>query len=209
LQVWDVIPLDEFKTGKSAKTYEHRFADISAAVDSFKPKGADATADKLANKYGKFWIIPTKVVNNLTEAVTHFEELLASGEEGTILKNYCGLWEDTRSKHLVKFKSEKDADLIITGFNPGKGQFEGMVGSVVCESSDGLVQVNISGFDVKTRQYITDNQASLLGTIMTVMYNERIKSSEKGRENVDSLFLPRFTEFRLDKTVANSSKEIT
>jgi ATP-dependent DNA ligase len=154
----------------------------------------------------KFWEIPFKEVNNLEEAVAHFNEMLAAGEEGTILKNGHALWEDTRSKHLVKFKAEKDCDLEIIGWNPGTGKFVGMVGSLQMASSDRLVETNISGFSDELRQWITDNIKDLVGTIAAVTYNERIKSQT--RTGVDSLFLPRFAEFRTDKTVANSSKEI-
>ena len=193
-QIWDAIPLHEFKTGKSTETYKQRFDRLIEAVngdvENWKP----------------YWVIPFKIVNSLEEAVSHFEQLLSEGHEGTILKNYCALWEDSRSKHLVKFKAEKDADLEITGWNPGTGKFEGMVGSLIGTSSDGLVEASVSGFPDDLRKWITENIDSLLGTIMTVMYNERIKS--KARVGVDSLFLPRFTEFRSDKTVANSSKEI-
>ncbi len=170
------------------------------------PHDVDALAAKLKGIKATFWMIPTRVVNSVQEAVAHFEELLADGEEGTILKNYCGLWEDTRSKHLVKFKAEKDADMEIIGFNPGEGKFVGMVGSIQMASSDRLVECNISGFPDDLRKQITETQDELLGTIATVLYNERIKS--KARTGVDSLFLCRFAEFRSDKTVANSSAEI-
>lgn len=205
-KVWDVIPADQFKKGVSEKGYKDRFLDISNALVSASGTSEDHLANKLKGNSFKFWIIESKVVNNLEEAQEHFAEMLSRGEEGTILKNFSGLWEDSRSKHLVKLKAEKECDLVITGFNPGAGKFEGMVGSLICESSDGGVEVSISGFDDKTRQEITDNITSLIGTIVTVMYNERIKS--KSRVGVDSLFLPRFTEFRTDKTVADSSQEI-
>ena len=193
-QIWDAIPLAEFKEGKSVDSYKHRFERLIQAVDA-RPQ-----ADK------SYWVIPYKTVGSLEEAVAHFEQLLAEGHEGTILKNYCALWEDSRSKHLVKMKAEKDADMEIIGFNPGEGKFLGMVGSMQMASSDRLVECNISGFPDDLRLEITKNQAGLLGTIATVIYNERIKS--KSRTGVDSLFLCRFAEFRTDKTVANSSKEI-
>ena len=193
-QIWDAIPLAEFREGESTETYKERFERLIQAIDgdfeNWKP----------------YWVIPYKIVGSLDEAVAHFIQLLAEGHEGTILKNYCALWEDSRSKHLVKMKAEKDADLEIIGFNPGEGKFLGQVGSIICASSDRLVEVSISGFSDELRLWITANQNSLLGTILTVMYNERIKS--KSRTGVDSLFLPRFVEFRSDKTVANSSKEI-
>jgi DNA ligase-1 len=146
------------------------------------------------------------VVNSLEEAVWHFELLLSEGHEGTILKNYCALWEDSRSKHLVKMKAERDCDLEIIGYNPGEGKFVGQVGSLICASSDRLVEVSISGFSDPLRLEITKDINNLMGSIVTIIYNERIKS--KARTGVDSLFLPRFAEFRTDKKVANSSKEI-
>lgn len=193
-QIWDAIPLAEFKEGKSVDSYKERFERLIQAIDgdfeNWKP----------------YWVIPYKTVSSLEEAVAHFEQLLAEGHEGTILKNYCALWEDSRSKHLVKMKAEKDADMEIIGFNPGEGKFLGQVGSIQMASSDRLVECNISGFPDDLRLEITKNQAGLLGTIATVIYNERIKS--KSRTGVDSLFLCRFAEFRSDKTIANSSKEI-
>ena len=83
-----------------------------------------------------------------------------------------------------------------------------MIGSLICATSDRLVEVSISGFSDELRQWITDNIDSLIGKIVTVLYNERISSKDKNRAGVDSLFLPRFVEFRNDKSVANSSKEI-
>jgi hypothetical protein len=196
-QVWDAIPLHEFKAGKSVDVYKARFERLIEAVKASTMDG---------QTWQPFWVIPYKIVNNIDEGVAHFELLLGQGHEGTILKNYCALWEDSRSKHLVKMKAEKDADMEIISFNPGEGKFVGMVGSIQMASSDRLVECNISGFPDDLRKEITETQDQLLGTIATVIYNERIKS--KARIGVDSLFLCRFAEFRSDKTVANSSKEI-
>lgn len=207
-QIWDVIPADEFKAGISKLNYEQRFRSLEAAVRVLIPSGQDKLLDMLKGKVPTFWMIPTKVVNSLDEAVAHFEELLAAGNEGTILKNYCGLWEDTRSKHLVKFKAERDADLEVIGWNPGEGKFVGMVGSLICASSDRLVECSISGFSDDLRAEITRDIDSWMNGIVAILYNERISSKEKGRTGIDSLFLPRFAERRYDKSVANSSKEI-
>lgn len=209
-QIWDAFPLEEFFAGRSKQNYFDRFERLVKAMHHIRASanGTDFTAHVLAHGPFRLRPIPFERVNNLPEAIAHFELLLSQGNEGTILKNYSAPWEDTRSKHLVKMKAEKDCDLEIIGWNPGTGQFEGMVGSLVCASSDRLVEVAISGFDVATRKWITDNIDSLTGKIVTVLYNERIKSKEKGRENIDSLFLPRYVEFRNDKNVANSSKEI-
>lgn len=204
-QVWDAFPLSEFFARKSAETYDKRFLKLVAGMQQITTS-SDYTAHKLTHGALKFRLIPYKIVNNLDEAVAHFNELLAAGEEGTILKNFCGMWEDTRSKHLVKFKAEKDADLEVIGWNPGEGKFLGMVGSLICASSDRLVETAISGFSDDLRAEITRDIDSWMSSIVAVLYNERISS--RTRTGVDSLFLPRFQERRYDKSVANSSKEI-
>lgn len=204
-QIWDVIPLAEFKARKSKQQYKARFDQLTEAVTKAMPVGADATVSKLRGLTAKYWMIPSRIVNSLAEAEAHFQEMLIDGEEGTIIKNFAGLWEDSRSKHLVKMKAERDADLEIIGWNPGEGKFVGQVGSLICASSDRKVIVSISGFSDALRLQITRDIDQLIGTIVTVIYNERITS----QQNVaDSLFLPRFAEFRTDKTVANSSAEI-
>lgn len=204
-QIWDAFPLVEFEARKSKETYDKRFQKLMDAIYAIR---ADINYTAHVLKYGalRFRPILFKVVNSLPEAVAHFEELLASGEEGTILKNFCGIWEDTRSKHLVKFKAEKDCDLEVVGWNPGEGKFEGMVGSLIMGSSDRLVEVAISGFSDDLRAEITRDINSWIGSICTVLYNEKISS--KARINVYSLFLPRFVERRYDKSIANSLKEI-
>jgi hypothetical protein len=207
-QLWDIIPADEFKAGKSSLTYRDRYITLSRIIEKLQPKGADALAAKLKGLTLKYWAIPCRVVVNLDEAQAHFEEMLSEGEEGTILKNFVGLWEDNRSKHLVKFKAEKDADMEVIGWNPGTGKFEGKVGSLIVASSDRKVVTSISGFPDDLRDEITRDIESWIGSIVAVLYNERIKSQGKGREDVDSLFLPRFLERRFDKSVANSSEDI-
>lgn len=206
-QVWDAFPLDEFFSLKSKKYYNQRFEELIEKMSQVAGT-PDVTARTLRGDSFRIKVIPHKIVNSLEEAVAHFELLLGQGFEGTILKNYQAHWEDSRSKHLVKMKAEKDCDLEIIGWNPGTGKFEGMVGSLQMASSDRLVEVNISGFPDDLRKWITDNIDALIGKIATVLYNERITSKDKNRANVDSLFLPRFVEFRNDKTVANFSKEI-
>jgi len=204
-QIWDAIPLDEFQKGISSERYDVRFERLLAAIEATAPKGQDALVAKLRNQTSMYWAIPYKIVHNLEEAQEHFQEMLSAGEEGTILKNMSALWADTRSKHLVKFKAEKDCDLEVIGWNPGEGKFVGQVGSLICASSDRKVVTSISGFPDDLRKEITADIDEWVGGIVAVLYNERITSQQR---DADSLFLPRFAERRYDKKVANSSSEI-
>ena len=193
-QIWDAFPLVEFNQGQSKCAYRERF---------------QALTEKMAVFQGsKMLLIPSREVNSWEDAELHFQEMLSNGEEGVIVKDFSGIWSHTRSEHLVKMKAELDTDLEVVGYNPGTGQFEGMVGSLICSSSDGKVVVSISGFTIELRTWITENINAVIGKIVTVMYNERIASKSADRADIDSLFLPRFKQLRDDKLVADSSDVI-
>jgi len=78
----------------------------------------------------------------------------------------------------------------------------GRLGALVCESSDGVIRVNVgSGYSDEQRDEYTKK---VIGKIVTVKYNARIKD----KSGVESLFLPVFIELREDKDKAESSKSI-
>jgi DNA ligase-1 len=128
----------------------------------------------------------------------HFKAVRSEGQEGVVVKNYRTIWKDGTSKDQLKVKVVAEADLYITGWNPGEGKNQGLVGSVIARSSDDKVEVAISGFTDEMRRKITAMIDQLIETsqIITVKFNDLIAD-----ENTDmlSLFLPRFVELRKDK----------
>lgn len=148
-------------------------------------------------------LVDTRIIYNVEEAVAHLEEMVSLGLEGTVLKDGDGIWEDKTSKNCIKLKIVADGiDLEIIGYTEGKNKNKELFGSVMCQSSDGLLRVNISGFTDDKRLYIHNNRERLIGTIMTVKANS-ITVPTKNNEYY-SLFLPRFEELREgDKDVAD------
>lgn len=139
------------------------------------------------------------------DGISHFyKEIVSEGGEGLVIKNLNAPWENKTSKMQLKMKQEVDVDLKIVGYRAGKGKFEGMVGSVICESADGLLQVDCSGMNDAMRAYITDNQEQLKNTIICVKANSVMENDDKKH----SLFLPRFVELREDKSEADSFERI-
>lgn len=190
IRVWDVISQKAFRAEKDDTPYSERFETVKKAV-------AKAKAPKVE-------LIETIEVADLAEAEAHFAEMLKRGEEGTLLKSKDHAWEDKRSYGLLKMKAIKDADLEVVDWQEGTGKYAGMLGALVCQSSDGKIEVSIgSGFSDEQRKNFT--REATVGRIVEIIYNERI--SDKSRET-DSLFLPRFIELREDKDTANSSAEI-
>jgi ATP-dependent DNA ligase len=189
--VWDVIPYVLFETGHCATPYSKRFSSLELLVN----------AQPSQNK--KIWLVTSNIVQNLDEARVLFEGYLSEGLEGIILKDGSGDWEDRRAKHQIKFKGELECDLKIVGVEEGNGKYAGMLGNLICESSDGVVKVSVgSGLTDANRKDLMGQ--NLLDKIVAIKYNSRIKN----KLGDESLFLPIFIEIRDDKDVADSSKDI-
>jgi DNA ligase-1 len=186
--MWDKIPLENaVPGGKYEVPYKERYKEIQKIKGQF------------------FLPIPTKKVFSLKEAFEHYTQMTSIGCEGTVIKDPRAIWEDGTSKDQVKMKIEAEVDLIVRGFNPGNGKNEKWFGSLICESSDGLVRTNVSGFSDSDRERITKEMDDWIDKkIITVRANS-LMPNENGQRR---LFLPRFVEERLDKTEADSLEKI-
>jgi hypothetical protein len=184
--VWDVIPYVMFETGHCGAPYSTRFGTLQSM-----------------DLPEKIHLVEHTVVCDYDAAQSIFEEYLAAGQEGIILKDLAGVWEDKRSKTQIKFKGELECDLKIVGVEGGSGKYEGMVGAILCESADGVIKVRVgSGFSDEQRKELVN--VKLIDKIAAVKYNTRIKN----KAGEESLFLPIILEIRDDKEVADSSKDI-
>jgi hypothetical protein len=145
-------------------------------------------------------VAATTSVNTLAMAQELYQQKLAEGEEGIILKDPEGHWEDKRVKHQVKMKAELEADLLVTGFTPGTGKYEGKIGSLMVESADGQVKTSV-GTGLSDEQRGWDFKTEFMGRIVAVKYNALISDKKTGDK---SMFLPVFIEVREDKTIADT-----
>jgi len=183
--VWDMIPLSDFQRGFSNVIYASRFQLLSSM-------GLPA----------KVRLVESTEVNSLEEAQVIFEDYLAKGQEGIILKDPQGFWENKRAKHQIKFKGELECDLKIVGIEEGSGKYAGMLGAILLESADGVLKVRAgSGFNDDQRQTLGEE---IIGKIAAIKYNMR-SVDKQGKQ---SLFLPIVLEIREDKTEADHSKNI-
>jgi len=188
--VWDLIPYVQFVDGYCGTPYSKRYSTLEAIVSKQKPEGK------------RIWNVTSTIVQTLEEAQEIFQGYLAEGYEGIILKDGNGVWEDKRAKHQIKFKGELECDLKIVAIEEGTGKYAGMLGAIVCESSDGKIKVNVgSGFNDAHRKNLGKE---ILDKIVAIKYNSRIKN----KLGDESLFLPIFVEIRDDKDIADSSKDI-
>jgi ATP-dependent DNA ligase len=191
--VWDMITVDEYNAASSKTPYNTRLKNLENVLF-----GNEHTLSMVS-------IIENREVNTFEEAMEHFKEMLGRNEEGTILKAQTGEWKDGKPVWQIKLKLELTLDLVITGFNYGtKGtKNEHVVSSLNAETSCGLLKTRPQGLKEDLMKEITENQESLLGTIIEV------KCSGLSFDNTGaySLLYPSFKHFRDDKGTANSLEE--
>jgi DNA ligase-1 len=182
---WDIVDFT------SKIPYKNRFEELTKRF-------TDSIQVQLKTR---FRLVKSQIVNSEEEAVQFYDQERALKEEGAILKNILSMWVPKRTKDLGKMKAEEEGDLRVVGYKLGKvgSKYEGLLGSLECESSDGLVKVNVSGMDEDIR-FSKKNLDDWINCIIAVRYNEIIKDKKTGTY---SLFLPRFIEERFDKKVAN------
>lgn len=199
IQLWDRVPASEFYKKQSTEQYTERFNHLLEAAKRASST-PDATVHVLANGETKYNIVDYRYVDNLEQAQQYYQEALANGEEGIMLKTVTHLWQDKRSNELVKFKCEKLCELRVTDWLEGTGKYEGFLGKLSCVSECGELEVNVgSGFSDHFRQ--TVKPEDIVGKIITVKFNEVIESEDKPGKY--SLFLGRCIEVREDKDIAD------
>jgi len=174
--VWDIIPLTSFRAGKCSTGYRERHLMLHPM------------------RMGRITVAPISIVNSMEEAQTLYLQKLAEGEEGLVLKDPKGPWEDKRVKHQVKMKAELEADLLVTGIIPGAGKYEGQIGSLQVASASGVVTAAVgTGLSDGDR---AKDPSEYLGKIVAIKYNALITDK---KTEAKSMFLPVFIEVREDK----------
>lgn len=190
--VWDRLTVDEYFNKASKLKYAERLAYLERLIENANPSSVK--------------MIESTIVHNYAQAMTHFQEVLAAGEEGTILKAWDGEWKDGKPTWQIKMKLEMDVDLRITGFNyGGKGtKNEFLISSFNAESSDGLVKTKPQGLKEDMMKYVTENQDKLLGSILQCK-SCGLSSDSNGNY---SMLHPAFVMLRDDKDTCDSLESI-
>lgn len=194
LQVWDQISMPSVQHGRDDAPYHVR---LVALISQTRGKSA-------VN------MVETKVVKSFTEAKAHFKAALSAGLEGTVAKQRDAVWKDGTSKDQVKFKIHAVVDLVVTDIVPGRADTknEGRPGSLSCETSDGLLQVDVTVKNEAMRDDVESHAHLWRGGIIKVVFNSIMLADEEDEPH--SLFLPRMEEacVRADKFEADSFAQV-
>jgi DNA ligase-1 len=187
LMLFDMIPLVEFKAGKSIQGQRRR----SNLLRSFK---------NLFDQMGHIDVIPQKEFNLdvFTDEVAfkdYNKEMVEAGFEGIMIKDPEAKYETKRSTSWLKQKPFIEVSLTIREVEEGTGRNIGRLGALVCEGVDDgkAISVNVgSGFTDSHRSSFWDERDSLHGQVVEV----RADAITQNQDGTYSLRFPRFIRFR-------------
>lgn len=181
--IYDVIPLDEFKEGKSNFTYEVRRDELRLIQDEINLHGLKTLKVLPVHFY-------TKDMERIQEKAT---EIVDAGGEGLMLNAINGYYVTKRTNQLLKVKKFHTVDLRCTGvLEEVRG---GSLGAIEVDYKGYTVKVG-SGFSHEERKHFWEHPDVILGGIVEVGYFEETKNS---KDDSLSLRFPTFKQLRLDK----------
>ena len=188
LNLFDVIPLENFEQGVWDKTQSDRSDMIYYWHKAHK--------DMLPNVA----VVGHELVDLDTDAgQQRYKEInaqaVAGGYEGIMIKDPEAGYECKRSVAWLKLKPFIEVSLEVIDVEEGTGRNVGRLGAIVCQGVDDgkTIRVNVgSGFSDSDRDSYWASRDSLLGQIVEV----RADAVTQNQDGTYSLRFPRFLRFR-------------
>ena len=189
LMLFDIVPLSEFKAGKSTLGQKRRHNLLKTFKEVF-------------DQVGYIDIIPQIEVDLETfvgqvEYKDYNKKMVEDGFEGIMIKNIDAKYECKRSTSWLKMKPFIEVSLSVTAVEEGTGRNEGKLGALVCEGEDDgkFIRVNVgSGLTDEQRAEFWAAKDSLIRQVVEVRADAATRSQDS--EDVYSLRFPRFLRFR-------------
>jgi DNA ligase-1 len=189
LMLFDILPLSEFKKGKSVLGQKRR----TKFLQQFKP---------IFDKVGNIGVIPQEEVD-LSTAVGEMQfaafnkDAIDNGYEGIMIKDVDAVYECKRSVSWLKQKPFIEVSLTAVAVEEGTGKNEGRMGAVLFEGTDDgkFIRVSVgSGWTDEDRDEIWRCREDIPGQIGEVRGDALTKSQDS--DDVWSMRFPRFKLWR-------------
>lgn len=148
---WEQVRFHAFDLPMQSLPFQVRYQRLKALVE-----GA-------ASRY--LALVVQRPVASHKALMAQLEQVVAAGGEGLMLKRKASLYQAGRSDDLLKVKSFDDAEAVVVAHLPGKGKYQGMMGSLKVELENGRRFRIGTGF----RDEVRSNPPAI-GTTITFRY---------------------------------------
>ncbi len=189
LNVFDIVPLVEFKQGKSTMGQKAR----CNFLDGFK---------NVLEETGVCNVVPWELVDLDTDEgqarLAEFNQAtIDAGLEGIMIKDPAALYECKRSVAWLKMKPWIQVTLTVIAVERGTGRNSNRMGALKCfgVDDDKTIQVNVGGgYSDKQRDEFWIDRAQVVDQLVEIRADAVTQS--KNDDNIWSLRFPRFVCFR-------------
>ena len=188
LNLFDILSLDEFRTGTGAFKQRDRSALLT---NWFAP---------LAEHMPNITVVGQEVVDlDSTEGKQRYNEInrqaIAGGYEGIMIKDPDAVYECKRGRSWLKLKPFIEVSLEVIDVEEGTGKNAGRLGNLICSGQDDGKDITVSvggGFSDALRDSIWLDIPGTIGQIVEV----RADAITQNQDGSYSLRFPRFKSFR-------------
>lgn len=168
--VFDMIPLDEFRSGVSKDNARVRKITLGAtlmdeSIQYLEPERWPMLIQAFGVHRELKAIKPVPIlglVKCMAEVEPIVNDIWARGGEGVMLNSATGKYEIKRSKELLKVKHTEEHVLEVVDIIEGTGKFEDMMGALVVSYKGNKLGVG-SGFNDAQRMEIWNNPERYIG----------------------------------------------
>lgn len=118
-------------------------------------------------------------VESVNQLFSDLEQVVKDGGEGLMLHHQNALYQQGRSKDIMKLKHYQDAEAVVMAHTEGKGKYQGMLGALIVKTTQGNIFKIGTGFNDKERE-----TPPAIGSTITFRY---LGKTQKG--------IPKFASF--------------
>ncbi|WP_337955952.1 DNA ligase [Curvibacter lanceolatus] len=131
-EAWAGLRLMVFDTPDPVRPFggpDGRLALLQAALAAPRPPAPTGPTGLQA--------LPQHPVSSTADLQSWLDEVVAAGGEGLMLHRTSNLYRSGRSNDLLKYKPFLDAEARVVQILPGKGQWQGLAGALLVQTTDG------------------------------------------------------------------------
>lgn len=189
LMLFDILPLFEFKQGKSVMGQRRRSKFLQSLKGLFTDIGHIDVIPQIEVDLDSF-------IGN-EEFKEYNKKTVEQGFEGIMIKDPEAKYVAKRDVAWLKAKPFIEVSLAVVGVEEGTGRNQGKLGALICEGEDDskFIRVNVgSGLSDDQRDSFWQDRDTLIGQVVEIRADAATRSQDS--EEVWSLRFPRFLRFR-------------